>query len=201
MKRAIIILLVCITTQSINAQSLKGNLFAGGSLHYLFNSTKYNDNKFPEFSFSVNPRIGYFLTDNFSAGLSGHFYQAKYNYDLENSEYDSESSSPGIGLFAGYHRNISTNLFFFGEMGFDYTTSKSITDDIASSKNRNFLTHLEAGLTYFISPHWAFDASTSLLSYRISYSKDKYTDEKRTITNFTMSPMLSTVYLGVNYHF
>lgn len=94
-------LLIAIST-SIFAQENKGNIFVetgvnmfGGSEYFAFagktgisfNKYKYNsesgsfDYKYDSFTYSIAPRIGYFLNNNLAGGFESQYYKQTLSYD------------------------------------------------------------------------------------------------------------------------
>jgi len=201
MKKVIIILIVFLTASGLNAQTLKGNLFAGGYANYYHNNNIYGESEFPEYNIILNPRIGYFFTDNFAAGIMGTFNLSKNNYDIEKSDYDNVSISPGAGVFATYYKNLSNNLYLFCEGGIAYSFDRNEFFGEEHSTGNSIKLHLNPGLAYFITPHWAFDVGVELLRYEVSYYKLTETGSKRTSKDLRIEAGISNITLGVNYHF
>lgn len=201
MKKTLIILIVFLTASALNAQTLKGSLFAGGYANYYHNNQYYSESEYTGYDLNLNPRIGYFFTDNFATGIFGKFNLRKSGYNNETADYSSTSSSPGAGVFAAYYKDLSNNLYLFYEGGIGYNFNRTEFINVEQSTGNTVKLHLKPGLAYFITPHWAFDVGVELLRYEVTYDKLTETGSKRTSTNLMIYAGLSDITFGVNYHF
>lgn len=164
--KKIILALITIATSSIGfAQSKtegfnKNDLFLSGSLAISSSST--GDQK--ETSFEFNPRVGYFISDNVAIGVQAGVGGSKGKLA---STTVSDESSFTAGAFARYYTSPAKKFSGIFNLGFNYFSND---DKIAKIKTTGFDLAFSPGLNYFLSNHFAIEASYGKLGFATSKS-------------------------------
>jgi hypothetical protein len=197
-----------------HAQIQKGLTLGGLSIS--FGTKAQNSNVTKLNSFSINPRIGYFLNDNLALGMEFNYNVSKLNgqfYDYYNNETGAIESSFGFkeenfGLspFARYYIHLKDNFKIFGQgsLNFKINSYKNIDDTGYLYKTdytfKGFGASLNPGFAFLPSAKWDIEFSFPLISYfkekntSIDYPFRRERDLKLALDNFTPS-------FGVNFHF
>ncbi|WP_100845037.1 outer membrane beta-barrel protein [Flavobacterium sp. 5] len=138
----------------------KGDLFISGAVG--ISSSKTGDFKESEFNFV--PRVGYFATNNIAVGATIGFNSQKETNEFGN---DQELSTIGFGVFGRYYATPASNFSLFGELGINYASAKfdDGIDGTEDGKANGFNIAVAPGVSYFVSKHFAFEASIGILSY------------------------------------
>jgi len=170
----------CLSMLSLSAfaQIPKGTSMIGGSISLSHQDSKPSDgSQHKSTSFNVQPSYGFFVIDNLAVGVIGGF-------DLDKSEseatYSSTTKSRSIsaGPFARYYVPFNSKLYAFGQGSYAWKWSRSeakysnpaIPNTIVEKERTNSWA-LGAGLSYFLNPDIALEAS-------VSYTHDRSkTDE------------------------
>jgi hypothetical protein len=133
-------MLVSFTT---NAQFKKADKFAEGTVSY----SKTTGAKAQS---TVNPTIGYFLTDRFAAGVSGEFGK------------NATQKTAGVGAFGRcYVMSVGNKLHVYSQLSFSSTKTEV-------GVNKTTITNANVGLgaNYFVSKNLALSTSVaSLIDY------------------------------------
>lgn len=197
MKKLLFATVAILVFQISNAQETgygfsKGNIFVTGSISF----TTWNNDDFDGkgTSFSFIPRVGYFITDNITAGASIGFSSFK----LENNGNSvSEVHSLVLGAFGRYYFTPESRFSLFTELGINYFTLDNKLSD--SNSNRTNIA-LGLGLNYFVSSNFALEAYAGLINYTSTTHSEP---GSRRSTSFSASSDLSTraVGLGLLYRF
>lgn len=134
----------------VNAQEVEPNygfqesdILLEGSLG--FNSTKDKNTDTKTNGFSINPKIGYFITEDFAVGVEGAYGSATSEIAgldvLDNKEF-------GAGVFARYYfLDLGKRFKTYTELGVGYA---SIKDKINDTKADGFGAGLNLGINYFV---------------------------------------------------
>lgn len=148
-------------TTELFSQTEKGDWLAGGggSLFFL------KDNTSTQSSFTLSPRVGYFVRNNFALGLS--MPVGYSNSWLRNSfdDYGFNNFSWGLGLFGRYYfLPNKTKLFLQGEYGITRLATRMPANSFPFkySENKAFY-RLGVGAVHFITPNVGVEA---ILDYR-----------------------------------
>jgi hypothetical protein len=219
-----IFLLITITMSAVSGYSQieKGKKIIGGQFglsgsNYsrVDSSTSY---KSATSMFQINPKIGYFIKDNFAIGVIGNFTISGGNgkkVDINStSTSKGRSISFGVGGFARYYIKISDKFHFFVNGNILYTHSPYTHLEYTPTSNIQVFTSqpptfntisiaVSPGLVYFPSPKLGIEASFGNLTYNYLASKNKtvsYNNHYNSSSyGFTMSPAFLN--LGMNYYF
>ena len=123
-KTKIIAFLLLASALAANAQITKGNWMVGGTMNFSsVESTSYSNNveyKLKGIGLSINPNLGYFITDRFCIGGS-------IGYNYSNPEGDNNNSS-GIGFspFVRYYfLDTEKTVNVFANAGYGYSSGKT----------------------------------------------------------------------------
>lgn len=126
----------------------EGNVILEGNLG--FNSTNNKNNDAKTNGFSIAPKAGYFLTEDFAVGV-----ELGYNsFKREVAGLDTEDTSTfGAGVFARYYfLDLGKRFKTYTELGVGFASSK---DDIADVKADGFAAGLNLGINYFVTENIA----------------------------------------------
>lgn len=164
MKKVLLSAVALLTIGFANAQEeaaattggfAKGDMFLSGA--FSIGSDKTGDVK--STGFEIEPKFGFFVTENIAVG-------AKLGYTSYKAENASVDTADMAGLTAGafgrYYMTPASQFSLFGEFGFDYT---SWEDKLADAKTNEIGVGLGLGLSYFVSPNFAIEASWAGLGY------------------------------------
>lgn len=184
------------------AQPTKGDYILGGSLGFNFKDAGTGSDKNQNFSFSIAPNFGKFISDKYliNGGLS-------YSYNKSYSKYGnndfSEGTNQGIGISFGITRYypLADKLFFTGSAyigsGYGFGTSNSTFGTSSHSDNINGTIGVSPGLAYFINDRWMVYSSMGALSYNASYDYNV----ERTTHSVNLNLSANSFKIGVNYIF
>jgi len=171
-----------------------GDIFISGSVG--INSSKTGD--FKTSDFNITPRVGFFVTDNIAIGASLGYMSSKI--DAGDTATNSQFS---VGVFGRYYATPASDFSVFAELGVNYVSMKNEygvdTDGslfATDSKPNSMEIALRPGVSYFLSDHFALEASIAALSYS-SYDPDG--GDKT--TNFGLNVDLTNVNMGLIYKF
>lgn len=174
MKKTVLMLAVAFSAVIGNAQSFKkADKFLEGTVSY----TKTTD---VSAEHSINPTVGYWLTDRFAAGVTAELSK-------------SEEKTTGIGAFGRCQfLTVGKNINVFSQL-----TVSTTTVDVAGVKTSTFNTNVGLGAYCFVTNKLAL---TMNLADLISYSS---VDSKSTLSvGFSgVNNPFSTAKFGVAYKF
>jgi outer membrane protein len=198
MKKIILSALAVCAFTFVSAQDKKsdgagfssGDVFVTGGVAITSSNDKNTDTK--DSGFGLTPKVGYFLTENIALGAKVGFMSAKTTVAGATTMDD---SGVMFGAFGRYYFSPASQFSVFTELGFDYTTMK---DKITSVKENTMGVGLSLGLNYFVSNHFALEASYAGLS--IESSKFDVPGAKNT-SSFGLGADLSAVSIGLLYKF
>jgi len=166
MKKIIGTLVLFICLSSIGyCQFTKGRFMAGGSLSATSSSYNYNDGSATSKSNSVSfyPQVGYFMINNFAAGVGLSLSRSHYKAPSASPTGDVSSNSINFSPFARYYIHK-----FFGQATFERGTSKTKTEGTSGSpyhlKNTGW--SLSAGYAFLLNNHVAIEPQ---VGYGINY--------------------------------
>ncbi len=162
MKKLILIVLAMVSFTFVKAQNndtsglVKGDVFISGSFGYSSQSIGNDDDN----TFTISPRVGYFLTENIAAGVRLRYQNRKNELGL--NEIDTKTFN--IGAFGRYYFTPTNKFSVFGEFGLDYLSQNS---DIGASDitTDGFSIGGGPGVSYFIGNHFALEAFWGVLTY------------------------------------
>ena len=206
-----------LSSQTTFAQLQKGDFQLGGAINFSTwesSNSPGDPNSFQNSSqnFSVNPNLGYFVTDKWVLGMSFRFNngsrEVRYNTPiLGNTDFKNESW--GTGFFARRYFPIQEKMAFFGEFQstVDWRTEEnSIAFQQGQLTNSNsfrgFNNTLFAGLSFFPAKWVSVEASVNPIGFGMSRNTAENTpgvEEKRNSTFFNLGVNTSAIFLGFNF--
>lgn len=209
MKKKIIALfpVIILITFTGSAQFKKGMRMAEATIGSSFLNSGKSDYSFPppttgytnsdnSFGISLNPSMGWFISDNVAVGaLLNLGYNHDKSFDMANGNtFDQNISNNfniGIGGFARNYFNTSGSMMPFGQFnlnfgigsssknGFSYSNGNKYTYDGKSSGDLYVNTGLAGGFTKMLNDHTGLDF---FAGYTFSFSKNTF--KTTTLTDF-----------------
>jgi len=167
----------------------EGDMFVSGS--FGIGSTKFPDDS-KENTFNISPRFGYFLNDFIAIGAQAGY--SKQKEENANGDDVVDNSTFTIGAFGRYYLMPAQKFSFFGELGLGYGTTEDINDNKVNGVNID----VSPGLSYFVSKHFALEATFGILGYN-SVKKDESGAESTDSFDFGLN--MDDINLGLIYKF
>lgn len=201
---------------AVSAQFNKGQLFVGGSL----SAQNQNDaqgnslrNTGNSGSFSITPRIGYFINDKWAlggtVGYSSSFYNNAYKDATFAHNQKNDSKSLSIGLFGRRYFAISEKFFFAlegnlrfsrGNTTYNSTTTYLDGAPLSASNTNTPQYSVSAGVrplfVFFPSQKWGIETGLGSLSFSSTRNLSDHSG-----SNVFGLGALGALSLGVNYYF
>ncbi len=138
----------------------KGDIFISA----LFGFDKITKGEENDVELEMSGRLGYLITERVTGGVKISLENEKIEAEgLENEEIQKTL----IGLFGRYDFTPHHKFSLFGEVGFDYITSK-IEEGETEIEEEGFRVGMSPGITYFLNSHFAIEAFWGALEYRTS---------------------------------
>lgn len=184
MKKVILTAIAVFGFAFANAQTggfAKGDAFISGALSV--GSTKEGDAKTS--NFTIVPSVGYFVSENIAIG-------AKLGFG-SNKMGDDKTNAFTAGAFGRYYFTPASQFSVFGQAGLDFTNSKS-----GDFKTNQIGTNVGLGLSYFLSNHFAIEATWAGLEYSVNNNGGHGADKSN---SFGFGTDLRDVSFGVIYKF
>ncbi|WDF58922.1 outer membrane beta-barrel protein [Flavobacterium sp. KACC 22758] len=186
MKKIILTAIAVLGFAFSNAQTggfAKGDAFISGALSV--NSTKEGDAKTS--GFVIEPKVGYFVSENIAIGAKLGFGSTKIG-DVKTNDFT-------VGAFGRYYFTPASQFSVYGQAGVDFTNNKVKPGDF---KSNEVGANLGLGLSYFLSNHFAIEATWLGLGYNVN-NNGGHGAEKTNSFNFGTD--LRDVAFGVVYKF
>jgi len=186
MKKIILAAIAVMAFSFANAQTTgfsKGNVFISGALSV--DSHKTGDAKANEFI--IEPRVGYFVSENIAIG-------AKLGFG-SNKVGDDKTNSFTAGAFGRYYFTPASQFSVYGQAGVDFTNYKYKP---GNGKENEVGANVGLGLSYFLSSHFAIEATWLGLGYSVGNNGGHGADKTN---NFSFGTDLRDVSFGVVYKF
>jgi hypothetical protein len=219
LKLVITIALSAFTLSTI-AQTEKGTFLLGGSISYASSTNKveHTSDYSKSHAYTISPKMGYFIENNFAIGTKLQFSRNKNRYstsvtvDQNGSQrlidQGTETNTYGISPFARYYVNITEQLKFYAEfeMSFERAKAKRLSNDgdflAPYFRYTIYRPALSPGLVLFPSKKWAIEFSFPLLSFESrDYTEALNGGQKANTNAFNFGLNTFTPQIGINYHF
>jgi hypothetical protein len=118
MKTIILIISLLLVPIQLFAQLESGTFLLGGGLSATINNSNYSgdlSNESDEFEFSFYPEVGYFIIENFAAGLNAKIgtNSLSYNWQPTNSNNEINTFEYALGPYLRYYTPIESFAFYF----------------------------------------------------------------------------------------
>lgn len=184
MKKVILTAVAVFGFAFANAQTggfAKGDAFISGAL--TVGSTKTGDAKAS--GFEIEPKVGCFVSENIAIGAKLGFGSNKIG--------DDKTNAFTAGAFGRYYFTPASQFSVFGQAGFDFTNTKA-----GDFKTNQIGTNVGLGLSYFLSNHFAIEATWAGLEYSVNNNGGHGADKSN---NFGFGTDLRDVSFGVIYKF
>lgn len=167
-----------------------GDVFITGSVGIGSEATGDNSTN----SFRVMPKAGYFINPNVALGAAVGYSKSTTESpgvrDVENREF-------AIGVFGRYYVTPASGFSVFGELGVDYINS-TIDAGIAEDTSNAVRVGIAPGVNYFISQHFALEATFGILSFR---TDNPEADGVESTDNFNLGLNFTDINIGLIYRF
>jgi hypothetical protein len=188
MKKVIFSFVMIATAFVSNAQDgfSKGSKFLSGN--FGISSSDNKDEVTKTSSFSVNPSVGYFISDNLAVGVGLGIGSNKVTVD---GDTESESSTMSFGGFGRYYFSPKSKFTMFGHLGVNYNSSD---EKVADFKTTGIEAFVAPGFNYWISNKLALEAVIGKIGY--STSKADF-DGAESSSNFDFGLNLSSISFGM----
>lgn len=167
----------------------KGDIFISGAVG--ITSDKTGDDK--SSGFEVEPKIGFFVTENIAIG--GKLGFGSYKEEEAGFGDTEDESRFTVGAFGRYYFSPASDFSLFGELGVDYS---SIDDKLNDYKENEIGANLGLGLSYFVSSNFAIEATWAGLGYT---SNDNGGDDADKTNSFGLGANMNSINFGVLYKF
>jgi hypothetical protein len=216
MKKLLLLITISLSALTCYSQTEKGKKMIGGQLRFSgYNSSNVDSSTISKVniaSFSINPRVGYFIKDNFAVGIIGNFTISGSNRNDVYSKSKGISIGFGIGGFGRYYKKINDKFLFFvnGDILYSHSpytryenTSNTVTRVITTETFYHTISiAVSPGLVYFPSSKLGIEASFGNLFYNYEHYKKSLSYANYVNTNsygFNLSS--ASFLLGMNYYF
>lgn len=179
---------------NVNAQDetsygfTEGDVYVSGSAAY--NTQKVFEDKTSFFSFM--PRVGFFLSDNVVlGGQVGYGFSKSESNDMDIQKINRFN----VGAFGRYYNKPANQFSLFGQLSVDYLSAK---DDLTDISYNGFNITIAPGLSYFVSEHFALEATLGLLSFE---TRKDDTDDAEAVNSINSGLNFNDIGIGVVYKF
>lgn len=182
---------------TITSEGFKqGDAFISGSVG--FSNQKNGD--FKTNTFNVSPKAAYFVSNNIALGVSLGYNAIKQD-NFDNGYYTQKNHSFNAGVFGRYYFTPANKFSFFAQLGADYFTTKTEVAVYNSETTVNgFNIQLAPAISYFVSNHFALEATFGILGYNTRKPNDDFGGNNSTNT-FNFGLNLSNINFGAVYKF
>jgi len=151
----------------------EGGIILEGNLGY--NSTNDKNTDIKTSGFTINPKLGYFLTEDFAVGVQANFNSSKREVSGTDVR---DNNSFGAGIFGRYYfLDLGKRFKTYTELGLEYSTER---DKINDFKANGFGAGLNLGINYFVTDKIAISFG---LADVLSYSSTK-ADGGKAVSSF-----------------
>ena len=185
---------------STQAQTEKGNVLLGGNVG--FSTSKTDGASKSDVSFSIVPRVGYFVSDNIAIGTG-----VGYNYDKQVSNNNLNQAFE-VSPFGRYYVNLSDQFKFFGQlsvpMAFGNNKLVDAQGNVADNKHAtttNIGVNLAPGFAFYPTKKIGIEFSVNGLGYNHFQVKNEITGGKSKTNSFGLDADTFAPKLGVMFHF
>ncbi|PBJ13692.1 outer membrane beta-barrel protein [Flavobacterium sp. ACN6] len=184
MKKIILAAIAVMGFSAANAQTTgfsKGDTFISGAFNV--GTEKTGDAKSNDFT--LVPSVGYFVSENVALGAKLGFGSSKVD--------DVKENAFTVGAFGRYYFTPASQFSVYGQAGLDFTNYK--TGDF---KSNELGVNVGLGLSYFLSNHFAIEATWAGLGYSVNNNGGDGADKTN---RFGLGTDLRDVSFGVIYKF
>ena len=215
MKKFILIAVFALFIAAAAQAQVGTGLFAGGSMGLSMGNVKYHQNSSsttdgPQtLSFHINPKIGYFITDNIAAGL---LFGIGNNYSKTNGAVEVKTSTTDItvGVFGRYAMGLGeeSKFFFIGDLNVGYTSRTGKTETSNVSVDDDPVTVISAGIApgilYFPTSKIGLEAGLgNIISFDVNTVTNADNSDVKVVSSGINILDINTLgfNFGMNYYF
>ena len=184
-----------VTTDASAFGFTDGDVFVEGNLSFSSSNDKNTDLK--ESNFSINPKVGYFISEDLAIGAEIAIGSGKSKVDGTTVD---ENSNFGGGVFARYYfLDLGQRFKTYGELGAGFVSAKDGLD-AAEVKTSGFGIGVDLGINYFVNQNLAINFGLSnILSYNSAKVKDgeavsEFQLNANVFNNFFATPTFGLTY-------
>lgn len=184
MKKIVLAAIAVLGFSFANAQTkgfAKGDAFISGA--FGVGTEKTGDSK--SNAFVLVPSVGYLVSENVAIGGKLGFGSSKEN-DVKQNDFT-------VGAFGRYYFTPASQFSVYGQAGLDFTNHK-----IEKAKSNEIGVNVGLGLSYFLSNHFAIEATWAGLEYSVNNNGGDGADKTN---SFGLASDLRDVRFGVVYKF
>ncbi len=184
------------TTQ---AQTEKGKIMLGGNVG--FSSSKVDGADKSDFSFSVIPSAGYFISNNFAIGTG-----VGYTYNKEVSDLNLNQAFK-VAPFGRYYVGLSDQFKFFGQLsvpmsfGNDKVVDANGDTGAKTATTTSIGVNIAPGFAFFPTKRVGIEFSVNGLGYNHASVKNEATGNKVKADEFGLEANTFAPNLGVQFYF
>lgn len=195
MKKVLIIAVLAVFgLTNVNAQEAsngyeKGDVFISGAIGYGSESTEINKSN----TFEISPGIGFFVSENIAIGVQFGYKNNKSKNVIGNTTTTTEDiSTVSLGGFGRYYFMPDNEFSLFAELAVGYVSREN---NLTEFKVNGFGVGFAPGISYFLSDHFALEATFGIFSY----ASAKPADSEESADTFRIGLDMSNINFGIVY--
>jgi len=212
MKKIVLTFAALVAFTFANAQETEstGFGFAGGDImlegNIGFSSTKdKNEPVTTTNTFDFNPKVGYFIADDFAVGVALGIGSDKTEVEMPGATTETKTTNFNAGVFGRYYfLDLGQRFKTYTELGIGMTSEKSETTGADEIKTNGFGAGLSLGINYFVTENIAINFTLAdLLAYNTSKVDVDGAEAESTFTGNIgqFNNFFSTATFGVTFKF
>lgn len=187
---------VAALTLASNAQTEQGKFLVGGQVG--FNSSKIKDTDIKATGFSINPTVGYFVSDNWAVGTS-----VGYGWNKAETTKDASITTDAFQAAPFVRNYVGNGQFrFFSQLSVPMSWGKETAKLAAvetETKVNKYGVEIAPGFAFFPTSNIGIELKVRGLYYESR--QDKAGDAKVTTNSFGLDANSLAPTLGVQFHF
>jgi len=166
---------------STQAQTEKGNFMIGGNVQV--SSDKQDDADKANTNFTINPSVGYFISNNFAVGTGiGYQFSKTHTTNVTGGNITAIDTRKNeafvVSPFARYYKGASEQFKFFGQLSVPMAFGNTKTGDadgnnyVKTNKYNSIGVALSPGVAFFPGKKFGIEFSVEGISYNNYSVKD-----------------------------
>ncbi|MBF9254441.1 outer membrane beta-barrel protein [Pontibacter sp. 172403-2] len=214
MKHILITALLALLGTGALAQTSQGTVTLSGGLSISSSSSGTDENnKNREISFSITPKVGYFIADNLELGISSTYRAAKFNTNLPGYKSVTKEHSQAIGTYLKKYFMLGDKVAVHATANLNYVTtrqkaSSTTFQDIGSQTSETFSDldyfglNFSPGITFFPTEKIGLGASFGNVGYgyRTESNRSESDSSKSNSSNIGLDLSTSSLVFSFNYY-
>jgi hypothetical protein len=175
----------------------QGDFFITGAVGF---GTVSNPGDLKSNTFVIAPKVGFFATENIAVGIALGYSNNTADENDGIDTYEVKNNTFEVGAFGRYYFTPASKFSIFGQLNVAYATSKTEVDvpGTPEYKANGFNIGVAPGLSYFVSEHFALEATFGVLGYNTAKPD---VDGAESTDAFNVGLNLSDINLGLVYKF